>query len=133
MHDKEIILAYPTDHIVLQIEDIPSLDIFYSPSYKVVVKRNKRRNIDETTPKPKDESVDVLWKDSSDNLTEHLTELSQYGGAYATATVDKATEVRILLKQKEAKVQELEQLLNEEKAKSIEQIKISTAQFHEDI
>ena len=133
MHDKEIIPAYPTDQIVLQIEDIPSLDIFYSPSYKAMVKRNKRRRIDETTPKPTDESVDVLWKDSSDDPTEHLTKLSQYAGAYATATVDKATEVRILLKQKEAKVQELEQLLNEEKAKSIEQIKISTTQFHEDI
>ena len=50
-----------------------------------------------------------------------------------TATVDKATEVRILLKQKEAKVQELEYLLSEEKTKSIEQIKIRTNQFHEDI
>ena len=60
MHDKEIIPAYPIDHIVLQIEDIPSLDIFYSPSYKVVVKRNKRRIINETTSKPTDESVDVL-------------------------------------------------------------------------
>ena len=55
MHDKEIILAYSTDQIVLQIEDIPSLDIFYSPSYKAVVKRNKRRRIDETTSKPTNE------------------------------------------------------------------------------
>ena len=91
MHDKEIIPAYPTDQIVLQIEDIPSLDIFYSPVYKVVVKRNKRRRIDETTSKPTDESVDVLWKYSSDDPTEHLTELSQYAGAYATATVDQST------------------------------------------
>ena len=93
MHDKEIISAYPTDQIVLQIEDIPSLDIFYSPSYKVVVKRNKRRRIDETNPKSTDESIDVLWKDSSDDPTKHLTKLSQYAGAYATATVDKAIEV----------------------------------------
>ena len=37
------------------------------------------------------------------------------------------------MKQKEAKVQESEQLLNQEKAKSIEQIKISITQFHENI
>ena len=98
IHEKEIIPVYPTYQIVLQIEDIPSLDIFYRPSYKVVVKRNKRRRIDETTPKPTDESIDVLWKDSSDDPTEHLTKLSRYAGAYATAIVDKATEVRVLLK-----------------------------------
>ena len=90
MHDREIISAYHTNQIVLQIEDIPSLDIFYSPSYKAIVKRNRRRRIDETTSKPTDESFDVLWQDSSDDPTEHLTKLSQYAGAYATTTVDKS-------------------------------------------
>ena len=107
MHDKEIILAYSTYQIVLQIEDIPSLDIFYSPSYKVIVKRNKRWRIDETTSKPIDESGYVLWIDSFDDPTEHLTKLSQDAGAYATPIVDKATKLRVLLKQKEARAQEL--------------------------
>ena len=133
MHDKKIISAYPTHQIVLQIEYIPSLDIFYSPSYKVVVKRNKRRRIDETTSKPIDESVDVLWKDSLDDPTEHLTKLSQYARAYATATVNKAIEVRLFLKQKEARVQELEKLLNEEKFNSSEKFKVNTTQFHKDV
>ena len=47
-HDREIIPAYPTKLIVLQIEEIPSLEIFYSPSHKVAVKRNRRIRIDET-------------------------------------------------------------------------------------
>ena len=113
-HDKEIIPAYSTDQIALYIEDIPSLHIFYIPSYKVVVKRNKIRRIDQKNPKPTDESVDVLWKDSSDDSTEHLTRLSQYARAYSSATIDKATKVRVLLNQREARVQELEKLLNEE-------------------
>ena len=75
-HDREIIPAYPTEQIVLQVEGIPSLYIFYSPSYKVVVKRNKRRRTNETITNLIDESIDVLWKDSLDDPIEHLTKLS---------------------------------------------------------
>ena len=38
-----------------------------------------------------------------------------------------------MLKQKEARVQELEKLLNEEKSNSSEQVKVNTTQFHKDI
>ena len=41
-----------------------------------------------------------FWKDSLADPIEHLTKLSQYAGAYAIATVDKATEVRVFLRQK---------------------------------
>ena len=112
-HDQEIIPAYPTEQIVLQIEEIPWLDIFYGPIHKVVDKRNKRRRIDETIVDLTNEFVNILWKDSLVDPTKHLTKLSQYAGEYATATIDKATEVRVLLKQKEARVLELERLLNE--------------------
>ena len=76
-----------------------------------------------------DGSVDILWKDSLDDPIEHLSKLSQYAGAYATSTIDKATEVRVLLMKKESRVQELEMLLNEEKFNSSEQFKANMAQF----
>lgn len=57
--------------------------------------------------------VDILWKDSLVDRTKHLTKLSQYAKAYATSTVDKASEVRMFLKQKEDRIQELDRFLNE--------------------
>lgn len=47
-----------------------------------------------------DEYVDVLWKDPLDDPTEHLTKLSQFAGAYSTATIDKSIEVQLLFKKK---------------------------------
>ena len=90
---------------MLQIEEIPSLNIFYSPSHKVVVKRSKRRRIDDTVSDLTNESIDVLWKDPLADPTEHLTKLSQFARANATATIDKATEVKMLLKKKEDIIQ----------------------------
>ena len=104
-HDREIIPAHPTEQIVLQIEEIPSLDVFYSPNHKVVVKRIKRRGMDDTVSKLTNESVDVLWKDPLADHTENLTKLAQLVGEYATATIENATEVQLLLKQREDKVQ----------------------------
>ena len=129
IHDWEIISAYPKKEIVLQVEEIPSLEIFYSPSYKVVVRRNKRRRTDEIVSNLTYESVDVLWKDSLYDPIKHLTKLSQYAGAYATATVDKATEVKMLLKQKEDRIEELERLLHQEKSNSSEEMRSKMAQF----
>lgn len=37
--DVEIILVTPTSEIVLRVEEIPPLDVFYSPTHKAVVKR----------------------------------------------------------------------------------------------
>ena len=70
VHDQEIILAYPIEQIVLNMEEIPSLDVFYSPSHKIVVKRRKRRRIDGSISNLMDESVDVLWKYPLANPTE---------------------------------------------------------------
>ena len=47
------------------------MDIFYSPSHKAIVKRSKRRRIDETISDHTNESIDVLWKDPLVDLTEH--------------------------------------------------------------
>lgn len=108
------------------------LDIFYSPSHKVVVKRNKRRRIDETFSNLINESVDILWKDPLADPTKHLTKFSQFAGAYATATIDKATEVKILLKQKVDKIQELERLLDDEKSNHSDKMKLNMAQIQND-
>ena len=39
--EVEIIPKDPSDQIVLQIEEIPPLDVFYSPRHKAVVKRQR--------------------------------------------------------------------------------------------
>ena len=48
--------------------------------------------------------------------TENLTRLSQFAGAYATATIDKVAEVQMLLREKEQKIMLLEQQLEQEKS-----------------
>lgn len=55
--------------------------------------------------------MDVLWKDPNNNPTENLTKLSQIAGAYASATIDKASEVQQLLKEQEDQIQRLQQQL----------------------
>ena len=96
------------------------------------MKINKRKKFDESL-KSTDESVDVLWKDSLEDPTKHLTKLSQYAGAYATTTVDKATQVKNLLRQRDYRIQELEHLLDAEKVKTTEQIRMNSEQFLKDI
>lgn len=39
--DIEIIPTIPTSEIILRIEEMPPLDIFYCPTHKVVVRRQK--------------------------------------------------------------------------------------------
>lgn len=87
------------------------------------------RRIDDSVSNLTNESVDVLWKDPLVDPTEHLTKLSQFAGEYATATVDKATEVKILLKQKEDKIQDLEILLDQEKSNSNKQMELKMSHF----
>src|SRR5690606_703919 len=41
--DVEVINKDPSDQIVLQVEEIPPLDIFYSPKHRAVIKRSKKR------------------------------------------------------------------------------------------
>ena len=49
-------------------------------------------------------TMNVIWKDSEVNPFEDLTKLSQFVGAYTTATIDKATEVNQLIKEKNQKI-----------------------------
>jgi len=39
----EIIHVTPTSEIVLRVEEIPPLDVFYSPTHKYLVKRQRRK------------------------------------------------------------------------------------------
>ena len=53
---------------------------------------------------------------------ENLTKLSQITGAYASATIGKASEVRLLLNEKEDQIQVLQQQLQQAHANSEAQI-----------
>lgn len=55
------------------------------------------------------EPMDIVWRDIPSNSTENLTRLSQFTGAYAIATMDKATEISILLREREERISQLEQ------------------------
>ena len=67
----------PSSEIVLNVEDIPPLDVFYSPKYKAVVKRQRKKRKIESAIATEPEQVDVLWKDPATKPTHNLTKLSQ--------------------------------------------------------
>lgn len=47
--DMEIIATFPTSKIVLNIEEIPPLDVFYSLKHKDVMSRSrKKRKLEQT-------------------------------------------------------------------------------------
>ena len=58
--DVEIILAYPRSQFGLIIEEIPPLDIFYSPENKVVVRQRKKINLYLSSTTPENESMEVV-------------------------------------------------------------------------
>lgn len=99
------------------MEEIPPLQVFYSPKHRVVVKRQrKRRRIEpSSTVIPSDIPMDIVWKDTQTDPSENLTKFSQFTGAYASATIDKVAEVRKLIREKEERIQQLEQQLVEER------------------
>ena len=68
--------------------------------------------------------MDVLWKDPTTNPTENITKLSQIIGAYTSAAIDKASEVRQLLNEKEDQIQVLQQQLQQANANSEAQIQL---------
>ena len=107
----EIIPKYPSPYITLSIDDIPPLDVFYSPKHRSIVKRQrKKRNIDQASATvPQDESMNVIWKESEVNPSEDLTKLSQFAGAYRATTIDKETKVNQLVKEKDQKIKQLEE------------------------
>ena len=97
-----MILKDPSNQIILQVEDIPPLHVFYSPKHRVVVKRQrKRRRLDQSSMFPaQTETANVVWKEEF-NPSDDLTKLSQYTRAYSVATMDKPSKVSNLLKEKD--------------------------------
>jgi len=120
--DIEIIPENPTEEIVLQIEEIPPLDVFYSPKHRAVVRRQRKKRKIEHGPilTPQIEIMNVVWRGEV-NPSEDLTKLSQYAGAYTTTTIDKASEVSHLLKEKDQAIIQLE-AQSAERQQKIEQL-----------
>ena len=59
----------------------------------------------------------MVWKEEFDP-SDDLTKLSQYAGAYSVATIDKASEVSLLLKTKDQEIFSLQAQLTETKQKA---------------
>ena len=114
--EMEHIPITPSSEIMLKIEEIPPLDVFYSPQHKAVVRRQRKKRKLENVLSHDAEQLDILWQDPTTDPTENLTKLSQITGAYASATIDKASKVRQLLNEKEDQVQVLQQQLQQANA-----------------
>jgi len=114
--DMEHIPIAPSSELMIKIEKIPPLDIFYSPQHKAVVRRQRKKRKLENVISHDAEQLYVLWQDPTSNPTENLTKLSQIAGAYASATIDKESEVQQLLKEKEDQIQVLQHQLQQANA-----------------
>ena len=53
--------------------------------------------------------MNIVYKNTEVNPSEDLTKLSQYAGAYSAATIEKASEVSQLMKQKDLQIAMLEE------------------------
>lgn len=86
----------------MKVEEIPPLDIFYDPTDKDIVKRQRKKikSYVSATTSFESEPMEIVWRDISMDPSNNLTKLSQYAGAYATAMIDKATNVQLLLKER---------------------------------
>ena len=62
--DIEIIPENPTEGIVLKIEEIPPLDVFYSPKHRAIFRRQgKKRKINQALLlTPHNKIINVVWK-----------------------------------------------------------------------
>ena len=67
--DMEIILENPTEEIVLKVEDIPPLDVFYSPKHRAVLRkqRKRRRTDQESLSTSQVELMNIFWKNTEVN------------------------------------------------------------------
>lgn len=63
--DMEIIPENPSDEIILHVEEIPPLDVFYSPKHRAVVKRQRKKiKLDQTSLLPAQmEMANVVWRE----------------------------------------------------------------------
>ena len=98
--ETEHIPITPSAELVLKIEEIPPLDIFYSPQHKAVVRKQRKKRKLESALSTDAEQLDVLWKDPTTDPTENLTKLSQITRAYSSVTIAKSSEVRLVLNEK---------------------------------
>jgi len=75
--DVEIIPKNPSDEIVLYVEEIPPLDVFYSPKHRAVIKRQRKMGkLDQSSLLPSQmEITNVVWREEV-NPSEDLTKLS---------------------------------------------------------
>ena len=121
VQNVEVITQDPSDQIDLQVEEIPPLDIFYSPKHRAVVRcSRKRRRLDQPSILPEQTITgNVVWKGELDP-SEDLTKLSQFAGAYSAATIDKASEVSLLLKTKEHEIYALQAEVIEARNKAVQ-------------
>ena len=130
--DKKVIPVVYTSEIILRVEEIPPLNIFYSLEHCDVMSRQKKKRRMEHSQEliPGSVPLDVVWKDYQANSYDELAKISQYAGAYATTTIFKATKVKQLVKEKYEKILQLEQkLLNSRHAMEQErQLKLSKLQ-----
>jgi len=112
--DIEMILENPSNEIILHVEEIPPLDVFYSPKHRAVIKRQrKKRKIYQSSLFPAQmEITNVVWREEV-NSSEDLIKLSQYVGAYMSATMDKASKVGNFLKEKDQTIVSLETQVRE--------------------
>ena len=103
----------------MQIEEIPPLDVFFSPKHKAVVKRQrKRRRTDQPSLFPEETVTgNIIWKEELDP-SDDLTKLSEFAGAYSAATINKASEVSLLLKTKDQENFSLQEQLSEARQKA---------------
>lgn len=87
---------------------------FIAQKHRAVVKRQrKRRRTDQPSLFPEQiVTTNVVWKEEFDP-SDDLTKLSQYAGAYSTATMDKALEVTNLLREKDQAITSLQAQLSE--------------------
>ena len=99
--ETEHIPITPSSELMLKIEEIPPLDVFYSPQHKAVVRRQRKKRKLENGLSHDAKQLDVLWQDPTTDPTQNLTKLSQITGAYASAAIDKESEVQQLLNEKE--------------------------------
>jgi len=71
--------------------------------------------------------MDIVWKDTQNDPSENFTKLSQFAGAYASVRIDKATEVRQLVREKEERIQQLA----EERQSIDQQVKAQLSQLQQ--
>ena len=60
----------PSSELMLKIEEIPPLDVFYSPQHKVVVRIIKKKRKLENVLSHDAEQLNILWQDPTTDPTE---------------------------------------------------------------